>query len=109
MHMVKPDLRRQQRVLVPTGHAMRIHGNDGSPQFEGTVTVIGLGGMFIRTKKTQPPGTVLKLTLDDAVATFESECTVRHVTDNGMGVEITKISHQDEQRLRFLLIRLKGA
>jgi PilZ domain len=106
--MVKPDLRRHQRVLVPTGHTMRIHGNGAGPKFEGTVTVIGLGGMFIRTQETQPPGTVLTLRLDDTVATFECECTVRHVTGNGMGVEITKISPQDEQRLRFLLIRLKG-
>jgi PilZ domain len=88
---------------------MPVHGNGGGPPFEGTVTVIGLGGMFIRTAKAKPPGTVINLTLEDPVAAFDSECTVRNVADNGMGVEITKISAENEQRLRFLLIRLKGS
>jgi hypothetical protein len=108
MPTVKPDLRRHQRILVPPGHTMLVHGNGGGPPFEGTVTVIGLGGMFIRTAKTRPPGAVIKLMLEDPVAGFDSECTVRHVTDNGVGVEITKISPENEQRLRFLLIQLKG-
>jgi PilZ domain len=108
MQTIRPDLRRHQRVLVPSGYSMLVRGNSGGPGFEGMVTVIGLGGMFIRTEKAQPPGTILTLTLADPVATFESECTVRHVAEHGVGVEITKISPKDEQRLRFLLGRLKG-
>jgi hypothetical protein len=108
MHMVKPDLRRHQRLLVPPGHIMRVHSRDSGPEFDGNATVIGLGGMFIRSAKTQPPGTVLQVRLEDPVASFDSECTVRHVAQNGMGVEITKISSENEQRLRFLLIQLKG-
>lgn len=88
---------------------MRVHGRDGGPPFEGAVTVIGLGGMFIRTENTAPPGTVLDVKLDDPVAAFDYECTVRHVAENGIGVEITKISPPNEQRLRFLLVQLKGA
>jgi PilZ domain len=107
--MDKPDLRRHQRILVPSGHVMRIHGMDGGPQFEGVVTVIGLGGMFIRTGDTEHVGTVLTLRLEDPVAPFKSECTVRHVAENGIGVEITHISPAEEQRLRFLLVQLKGA
>ncbi|HEX5422989.1 MAG TPA: PilZ domain-containing protein [Candidatus Acidoferrales bacterium] len=106
--MDKPDLRRHQRILVPSGHAMRVHAKNGGAPFEGMVTVIGLGGMFIRTENPEPPGTVLALRLDDPVAAFDSECTVRHVAENGMGVEITSISPHDEQRLRFLLGQLKG-
>jgi hypothetical protein len=94
---------------VPSGHEMRVHEKDGGPEFRGNVTVIGLGGMFIRTERTKPPGTVMRLTLDDPVAAFDSECTVRHVSQNGVGVEITKISPESEQRLRFLLGQLKGA
>ncbi|HEV2205757.1 MAG TPA: PilZ domain-containing protein [Candidatus Acidoferrales bacterium] len=107
--MDKPDLRRHQRILVPSGHVMRVHGRDGGPPFEGVVTVIGLGGMFIRTENTAPPGTVLDVKLDDPVAAFDYECTIRHVAENGIGVEITKISPPNEQRLRFLLVQLKGA
>lgn len=86
---------------------MRVHGN-GDRQFEGVVTVIGLGGMFIRTENIGPVGAVFPLRLEDPVAPFEFECTVRHVAENGLGVEITKVSSQDEQRLRFLVGQLKG-
>jgi PilZ domain len=107
--MHTPDLRRHQRILVPSGHTMRIASNGGGgPKLDGVVTVIGLGGMFIRTMKTQPFGTVLKLKLDDPVTTFEAEFTVRSVAENGIGVEITKISPENEQRLKALLIRLKA-
>lgn len=105
--MHKPDLRRHQRILVPSGHIMRV-ASTGGPKLEGAVTVIGLGGMFIRTSKAQPFGTVLKLKLVDPVAAFEAEFTVRSVADNGMGVEITKISPENEQRLKALLLRLKA-
>jgi len=88
---------------------MRISTNGGAPELEGVVTVIGLGGMFIRSNAKQPFGTVLKLKIDDPVATFEAECTVRSVAENGIGVEITKISPENEQRLRALLMRLKAA
>ena len=86
---------------------MRVHSNGMAVCFEGVVTVIGLGGMFIRTSKAQPPGTTLWLTLEDPVVTFESECTVRHVAENGVGVEITAITPENERRLRALLLRLK--
>jgi hypothetical protein len=104
--MQKVDLRHHQRILVPSGHTMRIHSNGAALPFEGLVTVIGLGGMFIRIPKGPTPGTVLKLTLEDPVATFESECTVRHVAENGVGVEITAITPENERRLRALLLRL---
>jgi PilZ domain len=106
--MHKPDMRRHQRILVPTGHTMRIASNGGRSKLKGLVTVIGLGGMFIRTNKSQPFGTVLKLKLLDPVAAFEAEFTVRSVASNGIGVEITKISPENEQRLKTLLLRLKA-
>lgn len=88
---------------------MRIASNGSAvPKLDGVVTVIGLGGMFIRTSKTQPFGTVLKLKVDDPAASFEAEFTVRSVAENGIGVEITKISPENEQRLRALLTRLKA-
>lgn len=106
--MQKPDLRRHQRILVPSGQRLRVHGNGGGPRLEGIVSAIGMGGMFIRTDSAPPPGTVLNLRLEDRVAAFDSECTVRYVEESGMGVEITSISSKGEQRLRFLLIQLKG-
>ncbi len=86
---------------------MPIHSNGAGPRLEGTVTVIGLGGMFIRTSDAQPYGEVLTLVVEDHSARFDAECTVRHVAENGLGVEITKITPQNEQRLRALLLRLR--
>lgn len=86
---------------------MRIRANGEGPRFEGNVTVIGLGGMFIRTQNIEPAGAVRELMLEDAEATFQCECTIRHVAQNGVGVEITKIAPEDEQQLRTLLLRLK--
>ena len=106
--MDKPDLRRHQRILVPAGYNMRATANGGGARLEGTVSVIGLGGMFIRTKNTYSFGTVLHLQLDDPSDSFEAKCTVRHVAENGVGVEITEISDANEQRLRNLLLRLKA-
>lgn len=86
---------------------MPIHSNGVGPRLEGTVTVIGAGGMFIRTRDAQPYGETLKLIVEDSLARFDAECTVRHVEENGLGVEITKITPENEQRLRVLLLRLK--
>ena len=54
-NMHKPDLRRHQRILVPSGHIMRIASTEG-PKLEGAVTVIGLGGMFVRTNRPSLSG-----------------------------------------------------
>jgi PilZ domain len=106
--MGKPGLRRHQRMLIPSGHALAVHSNDQAPKFEGTLTVIGLGGMLIRTRNSQPYGAVLNLTIEGPLARFEAECTVRNVVGNGLGVEITKITPENDQRLRALLLRLKA-
>ena len=92
-------------LLIPEGR--NLQAQCARPALSGVVSVIGLGGMFIRTSKAQPAGTVLKLVLEDPPATFESECTVRHIAENGVGVEITGITPENERRLRALLLHLK--
>lgn len=108
MRQFTQDLRRHQRILVPTGHTIRAECNGSGPKIAGTVSVIGLGGLFLRTRDFQPAGTVLHLKLIDSLVTLESDCTVRRVTDAGMGLEITSISTSDEQKLRFLLAQFKA-
>jgi hypothetical protein len=49
----------------------------------------------------------LDLTVEDPIARFEAQCTVRNVAENGLGFEITKITPENEQRLEALLLRLK--
>ncbi|MGH9685430.1 MAG: PilZ domain-containing protein [Candidatus Acidiferrales bacterium] len=108
MRQFTQDLRRHERILVPTGHTIRVERNGSGPEIAGTISVIGLGGLFLRTRDFQPAGTVLQLKLIDSLVTLESACTVRRVTDNGMGLEITHISPSDEQKLRFLLAQFKA-
>ena len=74
---------------------------------EGTVSVIGLGGMFVRTKVPPAPGTRLHVLLTCPNVSLESECKVIHVTPNGMGVELTRLTPEDERKLKALLVELK--
>jgi hypothetical protein len=105
--MIRKEMRRHQRVLVPGAVEIRVAGNGVGPQFEGVATVIGLGGLFVRTKTPPQPGSILKLTLACPSISIESECTVRHVTDNGMGIEFTGITPENEEKLKNLLHQLR--
>jgi PilZ domain len=106
--MPRPELRRHERILVPQAYTILIASNGKGPRLRGTVSVIGLGGMFVRTKIPVPPGTVLNVTLTCSILSFESQCTVRHVNPNGMGVEFTGLTPENEQKLKALLVRLKA-
>jgi hypothetical protein len=105
----RPDLRRHHRVLIHNSRLIRVANAPDRPRpaFEGIVTIIGLGGMFIRTKSLYPLGTVLHLSLVDSIATLDSECTVRTVAPNGLGVEFTRITPENEKKLKALLSALK--
>jgi hypothetical protein len=56
----------------------------------------------------QPAGTTLKLVLTCPVISLELECTVRHVTDNGCGIEFTGMTPENEEKLKALLLRLRA-
>jgi len=101
------DRRRYQRILVPTGHAILARGVNKGHRFEGIVSVIGLGGMFIRTRESFAPGTILQISLTDPITSFDSECAVRDSTETGIGLEITSIEPVAQQKLQFLLRQLK--
>jgi hypothetical protein len=106
--MTQPDLRRHERILVPGGQAIRAAGNAEGPHLEGIVTVIGLGGMFIRTGNSYPAGAVLHVVLKCSPLSIESECIVRNSVSNGIGVELTEVTPENEQKLKALLILLKA-
>jgi hypothetical protein len=100
-------LRRHQRILVPNAVDIHVTGNGGKP-LKGVATVIGLGGMFIRTKSTQPCGSVLPLVLTAPTILIAAEGTVRHVGENGIGIEFTALTPENEQELRKLLFQLRA-
>ena len=99
-------MRCHERIVVPGALPIRVTRSGNGPRIEGIATVIGVGGMFCRTKETQPPGTVLPLTLTCGSNSVEVECSVRHVNENGMGVEFTSLTPENEQKLRELLLQL---
>lgn len=93
-------------MLVPD--ALSIRAEATRPHLEGAVSVVGLNGMFIRTRDSQPYGTVLPLKLTTALLWFEVECTVRTVAENGLGVEVTAITPENQKKLKALLLQLKS-
>jgi len=101
------DLRRHQRILVPSASEIRVTASAKGARFEGVVTVIGLSGMFIRANSPPSIGSVLYLQVTSPSVSFASECVVRHVTPNGMGVELTSLTPENEQKLKELLFQLK--
>ncbi len=105
--MTNPDPRRHERVLVPQACQIQMTTNGKGPRLEGSVSVIGLGGMFVRMKDPPPPGSVLHVTITCSIVTLESDCTVIHVTSHGMGVELASLTPENEQKLEALLLELK--
>lgn len=104
MTTVKKDLRRHQRILVPEGSPIRCQG--AGPKVEGVVTVIGLGGMFVRTQNSHPCGTELDVRIRTEFSAFDVKCAVRHVAPNGLGIEFLSLTSENDKRLRELLFRL---
>jgi len=72
---------------------------------EGIATVIGLGGMFCRANDRLPPGTSLILRMSCAAVSFDAECSVCHANEQGMGIEFTRLTQEDNQQLDELLLQ----
>lgn len=106
--MDKEDLRNHERVLVPEACRISVKANGNGPHLEGTVSVIGLRGMFVRTKSPPAPGSTLHVVLTGANVSLESECKVVHVKPNGIGVELSGLTPENEEKLKALLLELKS-
>jgi hypothetical protein len=107
-NMTKADMRRHERMLVPEAVEIRVHSQQRAPSVDGIATVVGLGGIFLRTKDTQPQGTVLALSLECSTISVEFGCTVRYSNDNGMGIEFTSVSSENEEKFKGLLRQLRN-
>ncbi|HEY6442135.1 MAG TPA: PilZ domain-containing protein [Candidatus Acidoferrales bacterium] len=101
--MTSAALRRHERISVPPGIEIHAAGHG----LAGVATVIGMGGMFLRAKDMQPPGTALLLKLTCAATLIDVGCTVRYVTDHGMGIEFTTITAGNDQKLLNLLDQVR--
>jgi hypothetical protein len=102
----KPDPRRHARILRDPQHPLRCEGAPPAPKINGTVTVIGLGGMFVRTARLEPFGPVPQLRVHNLV-TFVVARTVRSVSGKGVGVEFTSMARPEEKKRKNLLLHLR--
>jgi PilZ domain len=103
----KPDMRCHRRFRLPVGLEIRVASYDGEPRVEGVATVIGLGGMFVRSKAPLPPGSLLTLEMSFPLASFHAQCSVRHANDSGMGVEFTSLTPENQKTLDAFLFELQ--
>jgi hypothetical protein len=108
-HTPPSEGRRHHRILVAPERRTQAVGTGFGLHLEGLVTVIGLGGMFVRAKSVTPCGAMLHLETTDPLLSFESDCVVRNVADHGVGLEFAGLTPEDEEKLKHLLELLKGA
>ena len=102
---MQKELRRNERILIPDNRLLRCEGI-GS-HLDGLISVIGLSGMFIRTKESHPVGTTLALSIRALDTEIEAQCVVRDAEPGGLGVEFTRLSREDEDKLKSVLAYLK--
>jgi hypothetical protein len=71
------------------------------------IGTLGLGGVFIYTKRTAAVGDVIKLVFDVPDGEVRARAVVRSFeSGRGMGVEFTAMQSDDRARLTQLLRRL---
>ena len=101
---MKEDRRRRERVVIPEEKLLACEGVNRP--LSGKVSVLGTGGMYVRTSDTYPPGTELELRIRGDGETLETPCVVRDVTPGGLGVEFTWLRGALEAKLQKIISRL---
>lgn len=104
-HGTQKNQRRHERVLIPEDRLFRCTGI-GS-HLDGRVSVIGLSGMFIRTRESHPVGATLALRIHALDTEIEAQCVVRDVEPGGLGVGFSRLSAESEHKLKSVLAYLK--
>jgi hypothetical protein len=102
---MKEDRRRHDRIVIPEDKLLSCEGV--SRPLTGKISVLGTGGMYVRTTDTFPAGTELELRIRTEEDTLETPCVVRDVAPGGLGVEFTWVRGPLEEKLKKLMTRLK--
>jgi hypothetical protein len=79
------DERRYHRKILDQPQWLECQGV--GCELRGHISVVGLGGVFIRTLHLFPVGSALGLRIRKGKEWLEAVCVVRSTEDNGMGVE----------------------
>jgi hypothetical protein len=100
-----PISRRYPRVGLPKG--MSVAWQAGAERVVSRIGTIGLGGLFIYTKREAAVGDVIKLVFDVPGGEVRARAVVRsYEPGRGMGLEFTAMQLEARARLTQLLRRL---
>lgn len=97
--------RRHQRVATPKG--VWVAWQNDKQQNVSRVRDLNIGGMFIATPTPLPLGTVLPVLMSVPEGEIRAKATVRNlVSGEGMGVQFTEVTLENQTRLEKLVARL---
>jgi len=97
--------RRHQRVATPKG--VWVAWQNDKQQNVSRVRDLNVGGMFIATPTPLPLGTVLPVLMSVPEGEIRAKATVRNlVSGEGMGVQFTEVTLENQTRLEKLVARL---
>jgi hypothetical protein len=100
------DLRRHRRIRVPDPAQVSCVGLDTN--LEGQITIISLGGFFVRTPVVFPRGTVFNVRIGDGRHEFKALCAVRDLQPDGIGMEFVHLPEQGAEDLKSIVRRFGG-
>lgn len=95
--------RHYERYRLPEQKEIPCEGVNTSLQ--GYVSVIGLGGIFVRTTETYEFGKRLTLRIHCEDGPVEAKAVVRYAAPGGLGFEFVELRGEHEQNLRKALER----
>jgi len=95
--------RHYERFRLPEQNEIPCEGVGISLQ--GYVSVIGLGGLFVRTTESYEFGKRLTLRLHCEEGPVEAKAVVRYAAPGGIGFEFVELRGHHERNLRNALLR----
>jgi len=93
-----PEQRKYPRLKPPKSFV--VAWRSGILRDVSYVESIGLGGLYLRTKKRIAMRSSVQILLDMPLGQVRGRAVVRRITDqNGMGIEIIAMEQEDRARL----------
>ncbi len=68
---------------------------------------MGMGGIFLKTPKPRPVGTVVNLHFLVQEGQIRADAVVKYVRPGGVGMKFAAVSQEDRPRLAALMTRLR--
>lgn len=102
------ELRRYPRVASPRG--LLVAWQSSTSRAVSYLETIGLGGLFVLTRKPVPIRSMVQVLLDLPAGEVRARAVVRRVLPSkGMGIEFISMSQEDRARLsKTLQVLLYG-